>query len=166
MHSKIEDVPKGVWCWLIHHKVLLEMSTEPLARRVDFIRKHKRQPEIPTRLKWMRPVKGELPEEVVKAGEAYMVARRAYDEAGEAYVVAGRAYDEAGEAYDEARWACVKAGEAYMVARRVCNEARRAYDEALRRNWKAIERLHAEECPGCPWDGKTLFPEKEGDSDV
>lgn len=29
---------------------------------------------------------------------------------------------------------------------------------AYTQNLDAIELLHAKECPGCPWNGKTLFP--------
>ena len=31
--------------------------------------------------------------------------------------------------------------------------------EALRKNMGEIEKLHKQECPNCPWDGKTIYPE-------
>ena len=35
------------------------------------------------------------------------------------------------------------------------------WHKALVVHWPAIERLHAKECPNCPFDGKTIFPNKE-----
>ena len=37
-------------------------------------------------------------------------------------------------------------------------ETRREYKQQLLRYGKALEKLHAEECPNCPWDGRTIFP--------
>lgn len=37
-------------------------------------------------------------------------------------------------------------------------KVRRVYNEALRKHMPEIEKLHAKECPNCPWDGKTIFP--------
>ena len=28
----------------------------------------------------------------------------------------------------------------------------------------AVEKLHCKECPNCPWDGKTIFPEGDNAS--
>ena len=47
--------------------------------------------------------------------------------------------------------ACDKAGEAYDKAWEAYVKAREAYKPE-------IEALHKELCPGCPWDGKTIFP--------
>lgn len=55
--------------------------------------------------------------------------------------------------------AVIAAGEAYYRAWEVYLRARKAYDRALADNREAIEALHAQECPGCPWDGHTIFPE-------
>ena len=38
------------------------------------------------------------------------------------------------------------------------DEAWKAYDEAYRACKLEIEALHELECPNCPWDGKTIFP--------
>ncbi len=37
--------------------------------------------------------------------------------------------------------------------------ARAALDTAIRDNMPALLALHAQECPNCPWDGKTIFSE-------
>ncbi len=126
MDYGIEDVPAGTWCWLIHHEVLLEKSTEPLSTRVEYIRCHKSKDEVATRLKWMRPVRGELPREFVVAWEAWDKAREAW----------GKAWETRDKAWE-------------------------AWDKALEDNRKSIEKLHEKECPGCPWDGTTLFPKND-----
>ena len=132
--------------WHIHHDVLVEPLTEPIKNRIEFIKENKPKGEIALRLKLLKPVKGKLPAEVVKA-------REAYDKAWEALNKAGEAYDKAGEAYD-------KAGEALNKAREAYDKAREAYDKAPIKNKKAIEKLHAKECPNCPWNGKTIFKEE------
>ncbi len=118
------------FCWHCHHEVLLEYCHD-FPGRVDYIRRCKPTHEQKLRLRLFKPVKGELPEEVVKARQAYAGARQAYDEAR--------------QAYDEARQACT--------------EAIRAYEKAIAKNMPAIKELHTRECPNCPWDGKTIFPE-------
>src|SRR3989304_4687511 len=55
------------------------------------------------------------------------------------------AYDKAGDAFGKDWDAYDKAKAAYA----------KAYDECL----PQIEALHALECPGCPWNGTTIFPE-------
>ena len=69
------------------------------------------------------------------------------------------------EDFQKAERAYYVALQANIEARRVKNKARRAYDEACRaydkaviKNKSKIEALHAEECPNCPWDGHTIFP--------
>ena len=53
-------------------------------------------------------------------------------------------------AYDKA-WAAFNAGAAY-------DKAGAPYDKTLKEHLPEIEALHREECPDCPWDGKTIFP--------
>ena len=43
-------------------------------------------------MKCLKRIKGELPEEIIKAGEPYIKAREAYDKAREAYDKAREAY--------------------------------------------------------------------------
>ena len=116
---------------IIHHDVLMEW-TDDIEERIAYVKRHKPAHEVETRLRLMQPVRGALPDAVVEARRASVEARRASDEAR-------RASDEAWQAYDEA-W--------------------RAYDEAWRAHMPEIEALHAIECPDCPWDGKTIFPEE------
>ena len=130
--SKVNRVKKQVksgFFWHIHHEILLEYSYN-IDKRVAYIKSYKPKDQIEIRLRLMKPVKGELPQEVVKARKVYNEARNAYNEAE-------NAYDEAENAYDEAE---------------------NAYNEAIQRNKIVIEELHRKECPNCPWDGKTIFP--------
>ena len=69
--------------------------------------------------------------------------------------VKSKAVAPAWKAYDEAT----------APARKAYNEAvataRKAYNEDLATAWKAyneaIATAHAKECPGCPWDGRSIF---------
>ena len=127
--------------WHIHHEILLEDTTD-IQERIDYIKEGKPEDEIPLRLKLMTPVlhPEKLPSSFRKAREAYCKAWEAYDKAAEAYDKAMEAYDKAREAYD-------KAAEAYYKARKACAPQ--------------IEKLHREEHPDCPWNGKTIFSEVE-----
>jgi len=70
--------------WHIHHDTLIESLTEPLKVRIAYIKKEKSEDEIKLRLKLLKPVKGKLPMEVIKARKAYDKARKAYDKARKA----------------------------------------------------------------------------------
>lgn len=67
--------------------------------------------------------------------------------------------------------ALIEAGEAYLTVfnewktmgyqRTKWIEKRNIYFNALETYKPEIERLHALECPNCPWNGETLFPYKD-----
>ena len=118
--------------WHIHHEILIEETTN-IQERIDYIRANKPEKEIPLRLKLMTPVlhPEKLPVSFRKASEAYLKAWEAYIKAGEAYYKAWETLGKAEEAYDKAWKACVQ----------------------------QIEKLHREEHPDCPWNGKTIFSE-------
>ncbi|KKN12481.1 hypothetical protein LCGC14_1016050 [marine sediment metagenome] len=61
-----------------------------------------------------------------------------------------KAWDAYGKAWD----ACGKAWDAYDKARGAYDKAR---DACGKTNHKALEKLHKELCPDCPWDGHTIF---------
>lgn len=124
--------------WHIHHEVLLEFATEPIENRIAYIKAKKPADEVPIRLRLLHEVKGKLPLRVVRARAACNKAEAAYNKAEVSYNKAWADYDKAMVAFDKA-------------------EA--AYNKAL--SSKAIQALHAKECPNCPWDGTTIFPEKK-----
>jgi hypothetical protein len=131
--------------WHIHHGTLLEWNTEPIKNRIEYIKNEKPKHERALRLNLLKPVKGKLPTAVVKARAAYNKAGAACDKAWAAYYKARAAYNKAWDAYYKAQDAYDKAGDACCKA--ICD------------NQAEIEALHAKECPDCPWDGKTIFPE-------
>ena len=141
---------KNKFYWHIHHDVLLEPLTEPLKNRIEYIKNNKSKNEIELRLKLLKPVKGKLPDEVIKAGEAYYKAQETSDKVWEAYYKTWEASDKSWEVFD-------KAWEVYAKAWETRDEARRAYDKILKKYSKEINELHEKECPNCPWNGKTIF---------
>ena len=138
--------------WHVHHEFILEWC-HGYNERAEYIRTRKPKKEIDVRLRLFKAVKGELSKEVIEACKAQIEARKAYDEAWKAQIEARKAYDEAWKAYYEAWKAYYEAWKAYI-------EMRNIFQEILLKNKKEIEALHALECFNCPWDGKTIFPEK------
>ena len=91
----MENVKSGFY-WHVHHEVLVEWCFD-YAERAEFIRTEKPEKEREIRLRLFQPVKGNLSEEVVVAGQAYNEARQAYNEARqEAYVRAEQALSSLG----------------------------------------------------------------------
>jgi len=133
--------------WHVHHESLIEPLTEPIENRIAYIKARKPKREVATRLRWMTPLQGKLPVALVKPWAAYGKALAAYDNVRAAYDNAARAaYDNVRAAYDNVRAAHDKAWAAYY----------KAWAAAM----PALEALHAKEHPGCPWDGRTIFPNK------
>ena len=127
------------WYWHIHHEVLCEPLTEPLANRLYYIRTEKPKSEVETRLRLIAPVTVPLPAELVKARAAYVKAWAAYEKA---WAASGKAL----ATYDKA-WA--------------------AYHKLGAASRPELEALHKLDCPAalagtCPWDGKTIFPVERG----
>src|SRR3989344_4156682 len=115
--------------WHVHHEKLLEWCHN-YDERVAYIQNKKPEEEQETRLRLFKPVKGKLPQEVVKASQEYDKARQEYSKAA-------RENDKAWQEYDKAR---------------------QEYSKALNNNKELIEALHKAECPNCPWNGRTIFP--------
>ena len=158
----MKTITSGMF-WHIHHDVLCEWTND-IQERIAYIRKEKPIDEIETRLKLMKPVKGELPDKFVKAlkarkkvWEAYGKAWEDYDKAREAYCKAGEDYDKAGEDYDKAREARDKAGEAINKAWEACKKAREAYDKAWEAFRPQLEALHKKECGCKEWNGTEMI---------
>jgi len=150
-----------------HHDTLFE-GVYDYDERVRVIKRNKPQKEQELRLKLFRMIPDNLvPSTLRKAWEAYGKAGEAFDKAWEAFGKEREAYCKAGEAYGKEREAYCKAGEAFDKAGEARDKAWEAYGkawEAYGKERKAclpeIEKLHKELCPDCPWNGKTIFPEK------
>jgi len=165
--------------WHIHHEILVEALTEPLKNRIKYIKEEKPEDEIELRLKLIKPVKGKLPSEFVKAYQAREEAYQALDKAYQARAKAYQAREEAYQALDKAYQARAKAyqawakayqvwDKAYQVWAKACQAWDKAYQvwdkagaKALRKNMPALEKLHKKEC-GCGWNGKTIFTKDNG----
>lgn len=119
----------------VHHDRLIEYCHD-YDERVAFIKQYKPQEEQKLRQRLFQIIPDDrLPQKGLKA---HIKARKTHDKAWEAYT-------KAWEAHYKAREAHYKAREAYM-----------------RKNRDAIEKLHTELCPDCPWDGETILGQKEG----
>ena len=143
-----QEWPKAGLYWLLHHDTPIEW-TDNIDERWDYVCKHKPKEELPVRLKWMRPVKGQLPKALDDAYKAYFDARKACNDAWKAYNDACKAYFEARKAYNDARKALDDARKAY-------DDACKAYDDACKAYEPEIDALMTKELPGCPWDGRSL----------
>jgi hypothetical protein len=120
------------FAWHVHHGILIEPLTEPIEVRQRYIREHKPKHEQELRLRLLTKVKGELPAEATKAVEAFDKARIAYN-------VAWAEVTKATTAYTKARDALALVGQNHK---------------------EEIEKLHRQECPDCPWNGRSIFPEE------
>jgi len=135
------------FAWHVHHDVLMEPLTELISVRRAFIKAHKRfermvcnSEEQELRLRLLKPVRGKLPVAIIKTGTAFVKAWHAYNKVkavGRTYVIQPASYGKIGAAY---------------------TKVRDAYNKAVLAHYTEIETLHAEECPDCPWDGRTIFP--------
>ena len=139
----------------VHHNILIEFCYD-YDERDKVIKRDKPRSERKLRLRLFQliplnrlPKKGlraylKAWENCIKARETYYKTIEAYNKAWEALDKAGETYYKAIEAYNKAREALDKAGEIYLKV-----------------NKQALEKLHTELCPDCPWDGETIFSKEE-----
>ena len=164
--------------WHVHHGILLEWCHSYNERAV-YIRMEKEASELVLRLRLFRPVKGNLPDDVQKAGSVCGTAWAVFVETRAARDKAEAALDAASSIVNSAlstgwnaailiaaRSARDGARVAYQMSQAVCDEAQASYSHAANafdrvcvEHRPAIEALHKAECPDCPWDGHTIFPE-------
>lgn len=121
-----------LYAWHVHHGILFEPLTEPIEARIAYIEQVKAEKETPTqiatRLRLLKVITGPEIEE----------------------------YDRV----EQAAWAEYERVE--QAARAEYNRIRQVawveYNRVEQAAWDKIEALHAEQCPDCPWDGRTIFP--------
>ena len=130
------------WYWHIHHDILLEALTGPLKNRIKYIKNIKPKDEIELRLKLIKPVKGKIPSEVVKACDKY---------------------DEARDRYNKTRDGYDKTQDGYYEAQDRYNKALEKRSKTLEKHQPYLKKLHKKEC-GCGygWTKKTIFTKKNG----
>ena len=135
----------------VHDNIFYELCYD-YDERVKVIRQTKPQTEQPLRLKLLQLIpEDKIPSKDSLQWEAYNKVK-AYAKVKKAYTKAKKAYNKI-ETYD-------KTWETYNKAREIYDKAREIYDKAYS---SEIEKLHAELCPDCPWDGKTIFTRKDKD---
>ena len=144
------------FCWHVHHDGLLEWCYS-YKERIAHIKVSKPAEEQELRLHLLQPVKGQLPQPLIEAGNAYDETSNAFKKAGGAFSKAWDTFHKAGNPYPKRRDAYEKAGVAYHETRDAYIKARDTYHEALVRYQPEIKALHKLECPDCPWDGTTIF---------
>lgn len=154
------DPSPGTFVWLAHHHDLLGILSEPMSVRIDYIKRNKPPWERATRLEWFRAVLHPewLPPPVLQFGAVVQSCLKA------------------DAAIEDARLTIAKCDSLYKCNLRVLTETYNSAVEThqnwnrlvdnLRRNFSilcgqpserdAIEARHAEECPGCPWNGTLL----------
>lgn len=147
--------------WHIHHDVLAEFAEESIEERVAYIKDRKPANEIETRLRLMRPVQHELSGpvfgEFLEAAISLQDSQAAAEKArAEHYTILERIRRLYG------RGSLDKAAKLLDLActRYQGNKLALRYgypNESPRREFEALHRL---ECPGCSWNGSTIFPDK------
>ena len=117
-----------------HHDQLIEFGYD-IKERQQAIRDTKAKSEIKLRLKLLQ----------------FIPSKRLPQEGLDEYIRAGKVYSRAWVTYSKA-WV------AYTEARVAYNGALAAYCE---KNKVALEELHKELCPDCPWNGWTIFTRRD-----
>jgi tetratricopeptide (TPR) repeat protein len=161
-----KTVTKGFF-WHVHHSELLLEWSDDIGERIAYVKREKPADEVETRLRLMKPVRGPLPGKITEAQDALNKAQEAKCKAQDAYGKAQGGYlkdwedrHKAQDAFNKAQEACDKARRAWDRAWKARNKAWDARDKAIEDNSHAIEALHRRECPRCPWNGRTIFPDK------
>ncbi len=154
--------------WHVHHDILLEYCYD-YDGRVWSIKSVKPKNEIETRLRLFKPVKGKLPEEMIKMWEKVKEAERKVTIVRHKWHKAWCDLDKA----RQTRWRIVKLWKTklnYRKARKEDLEAWAKHMKALREylkdvnnNLEQIEALHKKECPNCCWNGGQMVFKENGD---
>ena len=69
-----QEAPEAKYAWCCHHSILLEPLTEPCENRIQYILENKEKAEQAVRFRNFRPLRIELPKEIIKAIAKYYEA--------------------------------------------------------------------------------------------
>lgn len=136
--------------WHVHHNELMEWCYD-YQERVYYIRREKPAHEIDTRLRLFQPVRGELPQNLAQA-------RQTLDQAWQTYQQALQTYQQAAQTFWQARQTFEQALQTFEQALQTYKQAWQTYQQAEQTYLPELVALHAQECPDCPWNGRTIFP--------
>ena len=129
----------GKLAWHVHHNKLCEVLIEPIENRIEYIKLNKPPGEIEIRLRLLKIMRGPLSDAIEQAYWAWKQADQAFEQADQARKQAYQAWKQAYQARDQAAKAFEQAAKAFLQL-------------------PELAALHEQECPHCPWDGKTIFP--------
>jgi len=143
----------GKLAWHVHHNKLCEVLIEPIENRIEYIKLNKPPGEIEIRLRLLKIMRGPLSDAIEQAYWAWKQADQAFEQADQAFEQADQAFEQA----DQAR---KQAYQAWKQAYQARDQAAKAFEQAAKAFLQLPElaALHEQECPHCPWDGKTIFP--------
>ena len=136
-----DNTPVKQWVWHVHHDVLLEPLTEPIENRIAHIKEDKPKEEQATRLRLLKPVAGQIPADQDKAQADW---DKAHADQDKAWADGDKAWADG----DKARADLNKAQ---------ADQDKAQADQDKAQADPAVEALHEKECPGCPWNGRTIF---------
>lgn len=142
--AAFRGVEIGAWVEYCHHDVPLEKLTQPASVRIKFILQKKAVDEQAKRLRYFRPHKEPIPQEIEKAGAAREKACAVIDAAREK---ARAAWEKAYAAVDAAREKACAARE----------KADANYNKVLTVYLPALAKEHSRLYPDSPWDKISLF---------
>ena len=130
-----QEAPEAKYAWCCHHSILLEPLTEPCENRIQYILENKEKAEQAVRFRNFRPLRIELPKEIIKAIAKYYEAIAKLSKASAKY---DEARDKLSKAYAE--W----------------NEALAKLNKALAKLNKGNKMLSSD-WPDNTWNGKNIF---------
>ena len=138
-----------------HHVELVEVVTR-FSKRVAYIKIGKPRREHPLRLRLFRMIPdNRLP---VAVRRALIPARTAWAK----LKLLDDDYDAKRKPLNDDYWAKRKPlDDDYWAKRKLLDDdydaKHKLLEEAIQTAMPKLEKLHAELCPDCPWDGKTIF---------
>ena len=132
--------------WHVRHKNLYGWCFSEEGRKA-YIRQHKPIEEQETRLRLMKRIIGPIPPMLIRLCKEASIAGRALDAAQKTRLKARGGSWGVQETYDKTLQTWLAVQEKLRSVQEICQPE--------------MERLHAVECPDCPWNGETIFPGSE-----
>ena len=143
-------VTVGAWVLFCHHNIIVEQLSEPPENRISYILRKKPENERAARLHWFRPLSQTIADDYrAKREPIYDDYRAKCDQLDDDYRAKNKPI------YDDYRAKREQLDDDYRAKRDPIDDDYRAKREQL------DDDLMGRHLPGCPWNGKTLFPEEE-----
>lgn len=143
------------WAWHVNHEQLLELLTAPIEEHLQHIREVRSESEVALQERLLQPVQGEISNQVLEAWQACRNVLWSYRARAWFYVFRCPLPIEWKDLTNHVNIKSATRNDMTAAWERVL-ESRQAF-YAL----PEIQALHEQECPNCPWDGKTIFSWEE-----